>query len=406
MMKKILIVLIFLLLIFPNYTCAYNYTNYELGKLEQGSVKLVYEDTTINTYKAYDANYILASDLKALGCSINYSPANRSISISAPTLIQTLPDTSINLISQPFSLYNGTVTLENFNTQSITCNNHILIPIAALGTWGTLSVVDDTCYFSPTSSVPVSTTQNSITNLSDYDLNVSIVDIYWKNEALLVPSNYTLAPNETLERPISNTDKDAIYISTLVQSADGQFYTYTTTSQFGQLNVPLMKKYTYLSTHPVIKNYGDAIGADATMHAEAFVNGKNLSSPTPYLVWTNIESQRTYIFQGSKNNWTLIKTFICSTGKDHTPTPKGTFALTRKVPSFGQNKGYCCKYAFGFIGTTYLYHSIIFDKSGTYLLENKGVLGKKASQGCIRFSVENAKWFYDTLLPKTTVYIN
>ena len=109
---------------------------------------------------------------------------------------------------------------------------------------GTLSVVDDICYFSPTSSVPVSTTQNSITNLSDYDLNVSIVDIYWKNEALLVPSNYTLAPNETLERPISNTDKDAIYISTLVQSADGQFYTYTTTSQFGQLNVPLMKKYT------------------------------------------------------------------------------------------------------------------------------------------------------------------
>ena len=94
------------------------------------------------------------------------------------------------------------------------------------------------------------------------------------------------------------------------------------------------------------------------------------------------------------------------TERDSTPTPTGTFALTYKVPSFGQNKGYCCKYAFGFIGTNYLYHSIIFDRTGTYLLEGKGVLGKKASQGCIRFSAENAKWFYDHLISGSTVYIS
>ena len=68
--------------------------------------------------------------------------------------------------------------------------------------------------------------------------------------------------------------------------------------------------------------------------------------------------------------------------------------------------GIICKYAFGFIGTTYLYHSIIYDKTGTYLLENKGVLGKKASDGCIRFSVEHAKWFYDNMISGTTVYIS
>ena len=152
--------------------------------------------------------------------------------------------------------------------------------------------------------------------------------------------------------------------------------------------------------------FGDYIEVDKIAAAEKFVNDKGLSSPTKYLIWTSIAEQRTYIFTGSKQNWKLYKTFICSTGKTKTPTPTGTYALTYKVPSFGQNKGYCCKYAFGFIGTTYLYHSIIFDKTGTYLLENKGVLGQKASDGCIRFSPDNAKWFYDNMITKSTVYIN
>lgn len=140
--------------------------------------------------------------------------------------------------------------------------------------------------------------------------------------------------------------------------------------------------------------------------AEDTVNTKNLHSTTPYLVWTNIASQKTYIFEGSQGHWQLIKHFVCSTGRDHTPTPKGEFQLTRKVPYFGVEKGYRCKNAFGFIGTTYLYHSIIFDKSGSYLLEDKGVLGTKASEGCIRFSVENSEWFYNNMVSGTKVWIN
>ena len=112
------------------------------------------------------------------------------------------------------------------------------------------------------------------------------------------------------------------------------------------------------------------------------------------------------MFTSVDGKWQIVKHFVCSSGKPSTPTPTGTYKLTRKVPSFGQNKGYCCKNAFGFIGTTYLYHSIIFDKTGTYLLEGKGVLGKKASDGCIRLSPENSKWFYDHLISGSTVWIN
>lgn len=138
---------------------------------------------------------------------------------------------------------------------------------------------------------------------------------------------------------------------------------------------------------------------------EDFINSKNMSSQTMYLVWTDLYRQQTYVFQGRKNEWKLMKTLLCSTGKNITPTPRGTFELKSRVPYFGVNKGYRCKYAFQIFGD-YLYHSIIFDVTGTRLLEGKGVLGNRASQGCIRFSEEDSLWFYNTMKPNTKVWIN
>ena len=409
-MKKTLVLLLFLLFVFPGCIMANTFSNVELGKLEAGNLKLVCDEAVINTYKAYDTNYIAVSDLKYLGCQI--AVADGSIFISNPTYGSLVPDNLPSLASQPFSIYGGKVIVDHFETQCLSSNGRTLIPLAALSYIGTLSITDDLCYFYPTGSVPVAVSSDSITNLDSAPLTVSVLDIYWKNQPITKTSTYVLDPMAHINRPAPVTDKDAIYVASIVQSATGENYSYSTTNYFGQLNTSMLKKYTELTTPKVVPvpknagNYGDPIDAAGVAEAEAFVNGKNLSSPTPYLVWTNIAKQRTYIFKGSKNNWTLVKHFICSTGKDRTPTPKGTFALTRKVPSFGQNKGYCCKYAFGFIGTSYLYHSIIYDKTGSYLLENKGVLGKKASDGCIRFSAEHAYWFYNNLISGTTVYIN
>jgi lipoprotein-anchoring transpeptidase ErfK/SrfK len=137
---------------------------------------------------------------------------------------------------------------------------------------------------------------------------------------------------------------------------------------------------------------------------EAFINEQDISSKTTYLVWTDLYRQQTYILKGSKNNWQLIKTLLCSTGRNITPTPRGAFELTNRVPYFGVDKGYRCKNAFQIFGD-YLYHSIIFDVTGTRLLEGKGVLGHRASQGCIRFSEEESLWFYNTMQPGTRVWI-
>ena len=139
---------------------------------------------------------------------------------------------------------------------------------------------------------------------------------------------------------------------------------------------------------------------------EEYINKQNLSSKTPYLVWTDLHRQRTYIFQGKKNEWVLIKNILSSSGMDITPTPRGNYTIHTRVPAFGYGKGYLAKNAYAFIGTKYLYHSVLYDSTGKYLLEGRGVLGTKASQGCIRFSPEDIEWFYKTMPPGTAVYIN
>lgn len=138
---------------------------------------------------------------------------------------------------------------------------------------------------------------------------------------------------------------------------------------------------------------------------EQYINSKDFSSKTDYFVWTDIYRQRTYVFKGAKNNWTLIRNMLSSTGKDTHLTPVGRYTLNVRVPSFG-SKQYRAKNAYGFIGTTYLYHSVLYDPTGSYLLNGWGKLGNKASSGCIRLSPEDSEWLYKTMPIGTGIYIN
>lgn len=132
-----------------------------------------------------------------------------------------------------------------------------------------------------------------------------------------------------------------------------------------------------------------------------FINGSDLSSKTNYLIFVDLSSYRTNIFTGKLNNWTLVKSYICSIGKPITPTPTGIFTITGKGYSFGQNHGYICYYYSQFKGN-YLFHSILYNLNGTI---RDGRLGMKISNGCIRLLKINAKWIYDNIPYGTTVYI-
>ena len=127
------------------------------------------------------------------------------------------------------------------------------------------------------------------------------------------------------------------------------------------------------------------------------------SSSTSYLIYVSKSSRKVYVFKGKKGNWSVIKKYSCSIGAPSTPTPSGTFKVTCKVPHFGESKGYTCWYATGFIGSSYLIHSVVC-YTGTKT-PSDGRLGMAISHGCIRMKLGNANWIYSNIPTGSTVYI-
>ncbi len=125
------------------------------------------------------------------------------------------------------------------------------------------------------------------------------------------------------------------------------------------------------------------------------INQFDITSNTNYLVFVNIAEQKTYVYEGSKNDWTLDKTFTCSTGIEGKETPVGVFTVQNRAPWFFSPKyGQGGKYYVQFMGN-YLFHSIPFNSDRTTVSDP--TLGVPSSHGCIRLSVEDSKWLYDNV---------
>lgn len=136
---------------------------------------------------------------------------------------------------------------------------------------------------------------------------------------------------------------------------------------------------------------------------EFFVNHTELSSDTHYLVWVDIDRQLTHVFLGTKGKWGLHKTIICATGRNKAPTIRGTYKIQdRGTWFYSQRLGGGAKYWVRFYGD-YLIHTVAMDANQN-IVDN--TLGKRASSGCIRFSLEDSEWFYSYVPQGTTVYIN
>ena len=134
------------------------------------------------------------------------------------------------------------------------------------------------------------------------------------------------------------------------------------------------------------------------------INSLSITSKTPYLVYLNLDKQITYIYEGSNNNWNLIKEFPSSTGIEGKETPKGIFSVTNRGEWFFsdefQQGG---KYWVQFMGD-YLFHSLPFDETQSNILDY--TIGEPSSHGCIRLKVEDAKWLYDNIANDTKIIIN
>ena len=159
----------------------------------------------------------------------------------------------------------------------------------------------------------------------------------------------------------------------------------------------------YQSVH-VIGEKGARLPKVSKEAIEDFATLSGIQSATDYLIWTDLYRQRTYVLKKEMDKWHLEQSFICSTGKLNNPTPAGFYEVQYMIPYIGVQKGYRCKYALVFF-RDYMYHSILFDKTGKYIKSGQYELGSKASHGCIRLSEKDSEWLYKHIPVKTTVWI-
>lgn len=117
-------------------------------------------------------------------------------------------------------------------------------------------------------------------------------------------------------------------------------------------------------------------------------------STTNRLIMVDTTNCRVGIFSGGMGYWNMDAYWTCSTGKPSTPTVIGEFTVTGKGYSFGENHGYSCYYYTQFYGD-YLIHSIQYYANSFRVMD--GRLGVHVSNGCVRMSIDQAKWIYDNI---------
>ena len=148
-----------------------------------------------------------------------------------------------------------------------------------------------------------------------------------------------------------------------------------------------------------------AIDHDLTkQEKEIFVNYKGYSSSSKYLIWVNIGTQHTMVFEGSKGNWKMIRSGLVSTGINDN-TPRGVWQTTYKQSAWAFNT-YTVKPVVRFYGGGFAMHSRLYKPGTTTLLSGaSNGIGYPLSHGCVRMQKEDIEWIYNNVPNGTTVVV-
>lgn len=143
---------------------------------------------------------------------------------------------------------------------------------------------------------------------------------------------------------------------------------------------------------------GDALESDKPLH--------------PYKLIVDVSDQRVHVYQWNESSQDYdkkVQQFKCSTGTKKTPTPLGTYqASTGPAARWHYFKQFnsWAQYAYSIEGDV-LFHSVLFSQKNENTVSKSSVrnLGKRASHGCVRLSVDDAKWIWSNCPNGTTVVI-
>lgn len=135
-------------------------------------------------------------------------------------------------------------------------------------------------------------------------------------------------------------------------------------------------------------------------------------TPIPYAIEVDVNNQLIKVFglDGNGQHTRLERVFTASTGTEKFPSDVGTFTLTgRKArwaefPNWGGGKARWWVR----INSDIAFHSVIYNSNNLDDVNMSSVrkLGSRASHGCIRLTVADAKWIYDNIGAGTVVKIH
>lgn len=130
------------------------------------------------------------------------------------------------------------------------------------------------------------------------------------------------------------------------------------------------------------------------------LNSKEINPDTDYFIAVSKSQKQVYIYHKENNSWVNTKVFSCNIGAPESPTIEGNFYSGLKGTDLKINETYV-KY-FTQISGNYLFHSVPYNEKGQSVDSRLGVA---TSHGCVRLSLEDAKYIYDTIPSKTGIKI-
>ena len=179
-------------------------------------------------------------------------------------------------------------------------------------------------------------------------------------------------------------------------------YVYSTDGAFGALSVLGLKYFQRKNGLPET-GIADEATQQVLFSAKAMEGEEYVF---PYKLVVDVSEQRVYVGEWNGSRYKgPIKKFPCASGKRETPTPLGTYQAAGKTGNewyYFKDFGCWAKWAYNIVGGI-LFHSNTVSKRGDK--PHNGGLGRRASHGCIRLRVEDAKWIYENCPEGTTVVV-
>lgn len=130
------------------------------------------------------------------------------------------------------------------------------------------------------------------------------------------------------------------------------------------------------------------------------LNSKKINSDTNYFIAVSKSQREVYIYHKEIDSWVNIKVLPCNIGAPETPTIEGNFQSGLKGKELRINETFI-KY-FTQISGDYLFHSVLYNELGEVM---DARLGEAISHGCVRLSLEDAKYIYDVIPARTGIKI-